>query len=84
MVRLIRGELLKLRTTQVWFWLLLAALGISALVAVGGLAPHDSVRTPAEIADIFGNAKGASMSCSSSASSASPPSSATRRSRRRC
>jgi ABC-2 type transport system permease protein len=61
MVRLIRAEFLKLRTTQVWFWLLLAALAISALVAIGGLAPADAIRTSADVADLFGNANGASM-----------------------
>jgi ABC-2 type transport system permease protein len=61
MVRLIRAEFLKLRTTQVWFWLLLAALAISTLVTIGSLAPSDGVRTSTDVPDIFGNANGASV-----------------------
>ena len=38
MLRLVRAEFVKLRTTQVWFWLLLAAIAISALICVGGMA----------------------------------------------
>ena len=32
MIRLVRAEFLKLRTTQVWFWLLLAAVAVSGAV----------------------------------------------------
>jgi ABC-2 type transport system permease protein len=60
-VRLIRAEFLKLRTTQVWFWLLLAALAISSLIAVGSLAGKEGVHTQSDVPDIFGNANGASM-----------------------
>ena len=35
MIRLVRAEFVKLRTTQVWFWLLLAALAICVLVVLG-------------------------------------------------
>ena len=57
MIRLVRAELLKLRTTQVWFWLLLASLTVSVLAVVGGLA-SDGVRKPADVATIFANANG--------------------------
>ena len=57
MTRLVRAELLKLRTTQVWFWLLLASLAVSVLAAVAGLA-SDGVHKPADVATIFGNANG--------------------------
>lgn len=57
MIRLVRAELLKLRTTQVWFWLLLASLAVSVLAAVAGLA-SDEVRKPADVATIFANANG--------------------------
>lgn len=45
MIRLVRAELLKLRTTQVWFWMLLAAIAVTVLFTVGQLASHDGVRT---------------------------------------
>ena len=57
MIRLVRAEVLKLRTTQVWFWLLLASLAVSVLAAVAGLA-SDEVRKPADVATIFANANG--------------------------
>jgi|SRR5829696_4466063 len=57
MIRLVRAELLKLRTTQVWFWLLLASLAVSILAAVAGLA-SDDVQKPADVATIFANANG--------------------------
>ena len=56
MVRLIRAELLKLRTTQVWFWLLLASLAVGVLAAVAGVA--SDVHEPADVALIFANANG--------------------------
>jgi ABC-2 type transport system permease protein len=55
MTRLIRAELLKLRTTQVWFWLLIAALAISALFVVGPLASNQ-IHTSRDVADMFSNA----------------------------
>jgi ABC-2 type transport system permease protein len=56
-IRLVRAEVLKVRTTQVWFWLLLASLAVSVLAAVAGLA-SDDVRKPADVATIFANANG--------------------------
>jgi ABC-2 type transport system permease protein len=50
--RLVRAEFLKLRTTQVWFWLLLAAVAIAALLVIAPLAAGD-VHTPADVADMF-------------------------------
>src|SRR3954470_22442591 len=55
MIRLIRAELLKLRTTQVWFWLLLAAIGISALLVIAPIA-HGDVRNGRDVANMFGSA----------------------------
>ena len=55
MSRLIRAELLKLRTTQVWFWLLLAAIAISALFVIGPLASNQ-VKNSSDVADMFSNA----------------------------
>ncbi|MGH8961268.1 MAG: ABC transporter permease [Jatrophihabitantaceae bacterium] len=56
MVRLIRAEFLKLRTTQVWFWLFLAAIALSALFVIGPLASHNDVRTGADVAQMFASA----------------------------
>jgi len=53
--RLIRAELLKLRTTQVWFWLLLAALATAALSTIGPLASGD-IENSADLADLFSGA----------------------------
>lgn len=52
MIRLVRAELLKLRTTQVWFWLLLAAVALSALTVIAPLASSD-VRDGPEVANMF-------------------------------
>ena len=53
MIRLIRAEFMKLRTTQVWFWLLLATLAISILVVVASLAPSGGVTSARDVPDIF-------------------------------
>ena len=45
MIRLVRAEFVKVRTTQVWFWLLLTVLALSALVVIASLASSDGVRT---------------------------------------
>lgn len=52
MTRLIRAEVLKLRTTQVWFWLLLATVGVAALFVIGPLASNGITRA-ADVPDIF-------------------------------
>lgn len=52
MIRLVRAEFLKLRTTQVWFWLLLAAIAISALLVIAPMA-SGGVKTSADIAGVF-------------------------------
>jgi hypothetical protein len=48
MIRLIRAEFLKLRTTQVWFWLLLGAVAVTVLLIVAQLASSDGVKTYAD------------------------------------
>ena len=53
MIRLIHAEFVKLRTTQVWFWLLLGTVAVSALLIVGQVAPHDGVRTAQDVPDMF-------------------------------
>jgi ABC-2 type transport system permease protein len=50
-IRLIRAEFLKLRTTQVWLWMLLAAIAVTVLITVAQLAPHDGVDNYGEAVD---------------------------------
>ncbi|HZZ97718.1 MAG TPA: ABC transporter permease [Jatrophihabitantaceae bacterium] len=61
MIRLVHAEFVKLRTTQVWFWLLLAALAISAIVVVASLAPANNVTDPSDVADMFTASNNASI-----------------------
>lgn len=56
MIRLVRAEFRKLRTTQVWFWLLMGTVAVSALLVVAQIAPHDGVRTAADVPDLFQSA----------------------------
>ncbi|MDT4921908.1 MAG: type transport system permease protein [Pseudonocardiales bacterium] len=53
MIRLVRAEFLKLRTTQVWFWLLLGTIAVGALLAVAVIAPNDGIRRPDQVPDLF-------------------------------
>ncbi len=53
MIHLVRAEFLKLRTTQVWFWLLLGVIAVSALLIVAQLAPSDGVKTASDVPDMF-------------------------------
>jgi hypothetical protein len=53
MISLVRAEFLKLRTTQVWFWLFVATIGVSALLVVAQVAPHDGIRTEAKVPDLI-------------------------------
>jgi hypothetical protein len=52
-LRLIRAEFLKLRTTQVWFWLLLATIAVGALLAVAVIAPNGGIRSERKVPDLF-------------------------------
>jgi hypothetical protein len=52
-IRLIHAEFLKARTTQVWFWLLLGTIAISALLVVGQVAPRDGVRDASDVPNLF-------------------------------
>jgi ABC-type transport system involved in multi-copper enzyme maturation permease subunit len=53
MIRLVRAEFVKLRTTQVWFWLLLAAVAVTTLLLVAQLAPHDGVTNDNDVYNVF-------------------------------
>ena len=57
MTRLLRAELLKLRTTQVWIWMLLLAVAAGALIVVGGLA-SGSVKTAHDVPHLFADSNG--------------------------
>jgi hypothetical protein len=48
MIQLVRAELLKLCTTQVWFWILLLAIAVGVLDVVATLASND-VKSPADV-----------------------------------
>ena len=52
MIRLVRAEFLKVRSTQVWFWLLLAAVAIAALFVIGPFASGDVVNSE-DVANVF-------------------------------
>ena len=52
MGRLIRGEFLKLRTTQVWFWLLLAAVALASLLTIAPIASGD-IANSGDLPDMF-------------------------------
>jgi hypothetical protein len=54
-IRLIRAEFLKLRTTQTWFWLLLAAIAVSAVFVIGSFA-SGNVNSGSDLAQAFSSA----------------------------
>ena len=54
MTNLIKAEFRKVFSTQVWFWLLLLALGLTALGTIGSiLSPHDNAQLQAQVRDVF-------------------------------
>jgi ABC-2 type transport system permease protein len=53
MTGLIKAEFRKLLTTQVWIWLLLASIAITALFVVGQLAPSDGVKDYGDAVNVF-------------------------------
>jgi hypothetical protein len=55
MTRLVRAEFLKLRTTQVWFWLLLASVAIAAILIIAPMA-SDPPKNADDVADLFTSA----------------------------
>jgi ABC-2 type transport system permease protein len=56
MGRLIHAELLKLRTTQVWFWLLMTSIALSLLIVFAALAPHNGIQNVSDVAALFSSA----------------------------
>ena len=61
MIRLVRAEFLKLRTTQVWLWLLLFTVVVSGLLIVGQLAPSNGVQFATDVPDMFASAAAADI-----------------------
>jgi ABC-2 type transport system permease protein len=61
MIRLIRAEFLKLRTTQVGLWLLLASVAICALIITSSLGGEGGVPNAAELSDVFAATNTASI-----------------------
>ena len=59
MIRLVRAEFLKLRTTQVWLWMLVADVAVGAAVAIGSLASSDAIKEPKDVPYIFATSNGA-------------------------
>ena len=55
MIRLVHAEFVKLRTTQVWFWLLLAALALASLLTIGPIA-SGNIKGSGDLADLFSGA----------------------------
>jgi hypothetical protein len=60
-IGLVRAEFLKIRTTQVWFWLLLAALAVSALIVIATMASAQGVISAADVPDVFATTNSASI-----------------------
>jgi ABC-2 type transport system permease protein len=60
MLRLVRAEFLKLRSTQVWFWLLLASIAITVLGTVGQIAgSNGDLDLQSHVRDVFTSASSA-------------------------
>jgi ABC-2 type transport system permease protein len=53
MINLIRSEFLKVRSTQVWFWLLLASLAITSASVVGNIASDNNRQLARDLHDIL-------------------------------
>ncbi|MDT4936602.1 MAG: type transport system permease protein [Pseudonocardiales bacterium] len=60
MIRLVSAEFLKLRTTQVWFWLLASTVAIASAFMIGGIASN-SVHNSHDLAEVFTGSQIASI-----------------------
>ena len=56
MIGLIRAEYRKLKSTQTWFWLLLACVALTALLVVVQLATRNDLATNGAVRDVFTSA----------------------------
>lgn len=61
MIRLIRAEFAKLRTTQVWFWMLIAVLAICVLVVLASFLGSGNVTHESDVPGIFASSRDASI-----------------------
>lgn len=65
MWNLIRSEVRKTRSTQVWMWMILPAVALTALATIGqtygSIQDHDHVNAPIRYYDIFTTSRGASV-----------------------
>lgn len=53
MINIVRSEFRKLLTTQVWLWLLLASVAITALLVVAQIAPSDGIQDQNDAVGVF-------------------------------
>jgi ABC-2 type transport system permease protein len=53
MIRLVRAEFVKFRTTQVWFWMLLAAVAVTVLFVVAQIAPSGGPHSEEDVLSVF-------------------------------
>jgi ABC-2 type transport system permease protein len=53
MINLVRSEFLKVRSTQVWFWLLLASLAITSAAVIGNIASDNNAQLAHDLHDIL-------------------------------
>ena len=64
MINLIRSEVLKIRSTQVWFWMVLLALAFTALGTIGtvveAVTNHDN-GDPVDYYALFTQSQGAAV-----------------------
>jgi ABC-2 type transport system permease protein len=63
MTDLIRAEYLKLRTTQVWFWLLLTSIAITSLGVIGQIAGTSRQDLTGNVHDVLSSANAAYIAC---------------------
>ena len=65
MINLIRSEVLKVRSTQVWLWMVLPAVALTALATIGtvygSITDHDRSGVPIRYYDIFTQSGGAAV-----------------------
>ena len=65
MINLVRSEVLKVRSTQVWLWMIVPAVALTGLstagTTYGSIHDHDLSGTPIQYYDIFTQTRGAAV-----------------------
>lgn len=65
MINLVRSEVLKVRSTQVWLWMILPAVALTGLATIGttygSIHDHQTIGTPIQYYDIFTQSHEASI-----------------------